>query len=225
MKLINNIRPLVIFTEEAYTKMQKLVDYSKDEIAWHGFVQKSPKYANTYLVYDILVYPQYVTAATVDPDEEEYAKWLGEVMDKYNDEFNNMHFHGHSHVNMATTPSGTDRTFREELTVNLKKGDFYIFLITNKKEDINLEIYDKENDILFETKDIDWYVGDPEILVNSTTWAKEQITQNIKKEKKKCSTTSNPWNSSTRKNAPNKYTASELEQWAPPYANYWYGQE
>ena len=44
--------------------------------------------------------------------------------------------HGHSHVNMGTSPSATDTKLQEDHLAQLQDNDFYIFLIVNKKREI-----------------------------------------------------------------------------------------
>ena len=72
-------KPIVYLTVQTYIKIQKLIEASSDELAWHGTVTKLD---NAYLIDDIFVYPQTVTSVTVDSDEEAYAKWLMELEDR-----------------------------------------------------------------------------------------------------------------------------------------------
>lgn len=137
------------FADSAYIKMSALVHNFSTEIAWHGIAERLDN--NEYIIKDIIVYPQEVTGATVQADEEKYQKWLIELDD---DTFNNLRMQGHSHVNMSTTPSGVDDALYEELLAQLSDEDFYIFLIWNKKGDKWINIYDMQKNILFETKDI-----------------------------------------------------------------------
>ena len=118
-------KPEVRFSLEAYHKMQALVNYCDKEICWHGLVEKVDDLS--YYVYDILVYPQLATAATVEADEEEYVKWLDELEDE---EFNAIRMQGHSHVNMTASPSGVDEDYYDVLRRHIT--DYYIYLIMNK---------------------------------------------------------------------------------------------
>ena len=127
--------------------MKTLCATCSSEIAWHGTVQKIAD--DKYMVLDILVYPQKVTAMTVESDEAHYATWLNELPD---DVFNSIRLQGHSHVNMGVTPSGTDDDFYETLDEHVK--DFYIYVIMNKRNEIYTEIHDVANNLVYETTDI-----------------------------------------------------------------------
>ena len=140
--------PSIKFTVEAYAKMMALVNGTTKEIAWHGLVEQlpetDPKKA-TYIIKDILGYPQTVTAATVVTDEEEYNKWICSLD---NDTANSMKMQGHSHVNMGTTPSGTDTGYYDEMLAHIRS--YYIFLIVNKSQSFYIRFYDVRHNTMFE---------------------------------------------------------------------------
>ena len=148
----------LVFDEDTYLKMKLLIASTDKEVGWHCLARKvepSEGYANQYEVYGIMVYPQEVTGSTVTTNNEEFSQWLYERPDE---EFNNLRFHGHSHVNMATSPSGVDKTMYEDWLEDLGKGmpnQFYIFSIWNKKGDHWVNIYDLDDNVLYETKDVD----------------------------------------------------------------------
>ena len=169
----------IIFTPTADKKLKALVDLCSKEVGWHGTVVRDPEKRNRFIIEDILVFPQTVTATTVTPDETEYALWLGGLDDET---FNKLRFHGHSHVNMACSPSGVDTTYQDNILENLK--DFYIFGIFNKRGSNWMLIYDIENNILYEDKDIIYSCNESE----EEEWAAEQI-QNLVKEPPKAKTT------------------------------------
>ena len=144
----------LLFMPKAWIKMRALVDTFNSEVQWHGLVER--KNANTFVVNDVLIFPHEVTGTTVVSDQAEYEKWINDLDDKT---FNACRFHGHSHVNMGVTPSGTDMTYRHNVLDNFglpnKQTDlFYIFLITNKREDMSAEIYDLQNNALYSTDEI-----------------------------------------------------------------------
>ena len=159
----------VIFTELATKKMDALVQKCTEEVGWHGTVTKV---GSQYTIEDILVFPQYVTGATVTPDETEYALWMGSLD---NETFNKVRFHGHSHVNMGVTPSGVDTTFQANILNNL--NSFYIFGIFNKKDANWMTIFDVEANIIYDDNDINLvYMGQ-----QVQDWATEVIKENVKK--------------------------------------------
>lgn len=180
----------VIFTTTANKKLIALVDQCSKEIGWHGTVVRDQEKPNRFIIEDLFVFPQTVTAATVTPDETEYAMWLGGLDDET---FNKLRFHGHSHVRMGCTPSGVDTEYQDNILQNLK--DFYIFGIFNKHGSNWMLIYDIENNILYEDKDIIYSCNESEEEV----WAAEQI-ENLVKEPPKVTVTMN---------TPNKHYGSE----------------
>lgn len=143
-------RVSIKFTPEAFNKMLLIIMNEEKEVGWHGVSERVSE--TEFVIKDILVYPQQVTAVTVDTDEEEYAKWLIKIGE---DAFNNLHFHGHSHVNMGVTPSSTDMGHRQDITSQLGSEDYYIFMIWNKSLRWSAAVYDMKTNIQYETDDVD----------------------------------------------------------------------
>lgn len=139
----------IYYTSSAYCKMWYLIQYFKSEIGWHGLIKRLSE--NEFLVYDILVFKQNVTGSTVTPDAEDYTRFL---MDLTDDEAENMHMHGHSHVNMGVTPSSVDLNYQRDLIATMNNKGFYLFQIWNKSMDVTSTLYDFETGILYEKKDI-----------------------------------------------------------------------
>lgn len=160
----------VHFSAEAYYKMFALVDGCNKEIAWDGTVYRDEEEPNVFYVTDIIVYPQIVTGATVNTDDEAYLNWLNSLDDET---FNHRRFNGHSHVNMATSPSGTDTTYREQSILNIK--DFFIYGIFNKRKEHNFQIYDVENNVIYDNSDIIFYIPEPDYA----DWASEEILKKV----------------------------------------------
>ena len=133
-------KPKIIFSTTAYEKCKTLIKECSGEVGWQGFVERN---GNTFLIKDIIVYPQTVTSVTVQTDEAEYAQWLLQLN---NQQISELRFQCHSHVNMGVTPSATDLELYDNYLANLKDDDYYIFMIMNKKGDVNAWLYDlKEN--------------------------------------------------------------------------------
>jgi hypothetical protein len=141
------------FTPLAWQKMSALVREFDKEVAWHGIAFRSddPE-KDEYTVSDILVYPQEVTGATVTTDQAKYQTWL---MSHDDEVFNNIRMQGHSHVNMAVSPSGVDTALYDRILDQLDDTMFYIFLIWNKRGERTVKIYDLLKNVLFETADVD----------------------------------------------------------------------
>jgi DNA gyrase/topoisomerase IV subunit A len=168
---------IINITATAYLKMTSLVKTEDKEIGWHGVVERVSD--QLFLIKDILVYPQTTTAATVTTDDIEYGNWLHkEISDE---EINHLRFHGHSHVNMATSPSGVDTTWYDQILQGLSKDDYYIFMILNKRHEYFIELYDLKTNIIYEKKDIiiNILMEDNNYLDN---WTKKQKEKYIKKE-------------------------------------------
>ena len=144
----------VFFTPGAWLKMNILLDGFDKEVGWYGVASRLGEEENDeYLISDIVVYPQEVTATTVDMAEpEEMAKWRLENIE--DERLDHLYMHGHSHVRMGTTPSGTDLSHQREVLAQMADDGFYIFMIYNKQLGRTIRIYDMKKNIHFEDKDI-----------------------------------------------------------------------
>lgn len=155
---IEKQRATVYFTASAWTKMVMLIKEFDKEVAWHGVAYRSEDESkNEYYITDILVYPQEVTGATVNTDQERYQTWLYQHDDEV---FNNIRMQGHSHVNMGVSPSSVDTTHQEQILDQLEDDMFYIFMIWNKSFNHFFKVYDMKKNILFESNDVDVKIAD-----------------------------------------------------------------
>ena len=145
----------VNFTLEAYHEMCALIDHFSTEVAWHGLVNRIDK--THFQITKILVYPQKVTAATVNTDHEKYTPWLYALDD---DEFNTLRFQGHSHVNMGTSPSSVDMKNQWDLIDTLSSEDYYIFMIWNKRREYNVRVVDMADNIIYSGDDVKVTIGE-----------------------------------------------------------------
>lgn len=159
--------PEIYITTEAYVKMRTLVADNDTEVGWYGTVTKVPGLEATYVIEDIIVYPQKVTGATVEQDEDKMFEFEMSLTDE---QVNHKRFQGHSHVNMGVTPSGTDEQFYQDLLSQV--NDYFIITITNKREDYTVRFYDMEHNILYSDLPI-------KVLMNNGTsiehWFNEQM--------------------------------------------------
>lgn len=148
----------IYFSEVAWAKMISLIYSCDKEIAWHGLAKRGEdETKDDYIIYDLLIYPQEVTGATVTTDQEKYQTWL---YNRPDEEFNHIRMQGHSHVNMGTTPSSVDTTFYDRILEQLSDDMFYIFMIWNKRGEKTIKLYDMKKNVLFETKDCEVRVAD-----------------------------------------------------------------
>lgn len=167
----------IYYTAEAYAKIVQLVFSHSQEIGWNMVVKK---YNDGYRVEDVLVYPQKASGAYIEVDTARYGMWKGDP-DKVSDEADaNLFGQGHSHVNMATTPSGRD--CQQQLDeISLKGNGFYLFQIWNKRMEINSFFYDIDNNVFYDKDDIELIVEDGDMDSKSfIEESKEMLKQEVK---------------------------------------------
>jgi hypothetical protein len=162
-------KPIIRISEHAQLKMQTLVKNCTKEIAWHGLVRIED---GKYIIEDILLYPQTVTASTVNATED-YDAWLDALPDE---QFNAIRMQGHSHVNMGVTPSVTDLEFYDTLVKHIR--NYYIFMIMNKRGDVTYNLYDKANNKIYEHNDIT--LEYESTTPNYDAWYAEEYKANVK---------------------------------------------
>lgn len=170
----NITEPTIYMATEAYVKMRKLVDDTATEIGWYGTVTRVPGLEQTFVIEDILVYPQRVTGATCEQDDNRMFEF---ELSLTTEQVNTKRFHGHSHVNMGVTPSGVDENFYQDILTQV--NDFFIVVITNKRNEYTVRFYDVEHNILYTDVPIkvianngttidDWYADADAMLIKPT---------------------------------------------------------
>lgn len=163
-------RITIYFTADAFLKQRTLVQECTQEVGWHGTVTRLSD--SEFIIDEILVFPQIVSGTDVTPDETEYANWLMQFFtDDEDTTIERMRFHGHSHVNMGVTPSGTDTNYQNNMLAHIR--DFYIFMILNKKSEMNVMIYDITNNTFYDKDDVDY-----RIILNNGTNLREWYDEN-----------------------------------------------
>ena len=90
----------------------------------------------------------------------------------------NLRGHGHSHVNMNVYSSGIDDAYQEDLVTKVEDGDYYLFFVLNKRMEMFALLYDFNQQILFETKDMDIKITTGYLDIKE--WCKEQISMYCK---------------------------------------------
>lgn len=164
------------FTETAWLKMQALIREFDKEVAWHGTAfRDEDETLDLYHIKDIFVYPQEVSGATVNTDQKEYEDWLYDSLES--EQFRNLRMQGHSHVNMATSPSSVDLAHQAGILNQLGEDMFYIFLIWNKRGERNIKIYDRKKNVLFESSDVSVTVDDTTIGLDKFIKESKQIVK------------------------------------------------
>lgn len=148
----NNEKATIVYTSKAWIKLTEIMKTFEKEVGWHGLVKRNPENDKEFIIYDIIVYPQTVTSVTVNTDQKAYEQWLFD--DDKDDVFNDIRMHGHSHVKMGVTPSGTDIAHQSGILSTLNNNTFYVFQIWNKSLTSWSKIYDLKNNIMYEDTDI-----------------------------------------------------------------------
>lgn len=168
----NIVEPTIYITPNAYIKMRMLVDKSDKEIGWYGIVNEMPGLQATYIIEDIVVYPQRVTGVTVEQDEDRMFEF---EMSLTTEQVNHKRFHGHSHVNMGTSPSGVDESFYQDLLSQVT--DYFIITITNKRNEYTTRFYDVANNILYTDVPIQLMQDDGSLYLDWYETNKEQVKE------------------------------------------------
>ena len=151
-------RVKIVIRPIAYLKMVRLIMDFTTEVGWHGLCHRDEADPTTYIIEDVMVYPQQVTGTTIKTDEARHAEWYDSFPDE---QFNQIRFHGHSHVNMGVFSSGTDDDLQRDLVdMMTKPEDFYLFFIMNKRLELFIRLYDNKYGVMFETGDVDIQITD-----------------------------------------------------------------
>lgn len=200
----------ILFTQQAYLRMMMLVDYYDSEVAWYGLVQKMDD--KLYRVYDIKICKQFVTGGKVDTEDEDTLEFFNSLTD---DEAEHMHFQAHSHVNMSTTASGVDLQNQADVIRNMGKTGFYIFQIWNKSGDINTYLYDLDNNVFYDKKDVYIEIEDDMKTIGDFLLSTEALVV----EKKV--TPANQFAKFDNKKPDNKYEPTYLPGYVPYYDERW----
>lgn len=157
---------------EARQKMEMYCDLSDGEIGWLAFVEKFDNVG--FLITDCVLLKQEVHSSTTEIDPTA----LLEFWDKTPPEKQSqIKLWGHSHVNMSPTPSGQDDSQMEYF----KDGNpWFIRLITNKKREYHIDIYDYEHGLKIHMDQADLLTYNPEaseLRKKIEAEIKEKVTQ------------------------------------------------
>lgn len=137
IKLINESDYEVFVLPEARAKMEMYCELCEKEIGWLGFVEKLPNIG--YMITDVVLLKQEVNGATTEIDPEALLDFWAQTPPENQSKIK---VWGHSHVNMAPNPSSQDDS---QMKYFADGNDWFIRLITNKKGDMNITIYDYVN--------------------------------------------------------------------------------
>ena len=164
----------VVFDRAALEQAKYLVDEVPTECQWFHRVERvEDKDSITFYVYDMIVPDQEVSATFVESSDNEMVAMSDEIMarlggeekvlesDKLINEFNELtntfSVWCHSHVNMTTGPSGTDKTeFADRIKNATEVGVVHpqIMFILNKRGDYTCHIADMESGWVFKNPNV-----------------------------------------------------------------------
>lgn len=161
---------------EARQKMEIYCDLSEGEIGWLAFVEKFDKQG--FLITDCALLKQEVHSATTEITPEG-------LLDFWNNTPAERQQHiklwGHSHVNMAVSPSSQDN---EQMEYFKDGNPWFIRLITNKKREYHIDIYDYENGIKVHMDQADLMTYNPSANELRKT-IEEEIKEKVSKKENK----------------------------------------
>jgi hypothetical protein len=138
--------PKLIYTTTAFKTLLAMMNTTHAKTKEFLFLGLVHKENSDYVVEDFLLVPQQkCSAAYCETDDEAYPTWLAENVPL--EKRSLIRLHGHSHVNMGTSPSGTDDVQIKELCNNV--SDFFIQLIVNHNMINTVNIWDKTNKLIY----------------------------------------------------------------------------
>lgn len=138
---------------QAKSKMELYCDLSEGEIGWLAYVEKFEGVG--FLITDCVLLKQEVHSTTTEITPEGLLEfWNNTPVDRQA----TIKMWGHSHVNMGVTPSGQDDSQMEYF----KDGNpWFIRLITNKKREYHIDIFDYANGIKVHMDQADLKIYNP----------------------------------------------------------------
>lgn len=197
----------VLFLPSAYAKMISLLNAFNSEVAWHGVGERIDE--TSFVITDILVYPQTVSGASVDMDPSKYAMWL--MKNDSDERFDHIIMQGHSHVGMPTSPSSVDKKHQEDILAQLTDDMFYIFMIWNKRLEHTTKIYDLQNNAMYEDDEIEYGITDASCDIEAfLKEAREQVAEHSF-DKVACSNANGKYSNTTVKNSYRRKPATGMD--------------
>lgn len=164
--------PKVLVTREAYEDMYCLVAETETEIGWLGTVTKI---GNNFLIEKIYLLDQRVHETTCELSIDGQAGLAMKLIET--DEYNSLRFWGHSHVNMATSPSGQDESQMFKFATDAG-CEFFIRAILNKSGRIEFTILLASIGVVI--RDASWELFEPTNEDRRQRWRTE-IAEKVKR--------------------------------------------
>lgn len=143
--------PYVIISKQALDKMHTYTQKCTEEIGWLGTAYK---HGREIYIEDTYLFDQEVHATTTEITPEGLADFASEILQQENgvEIWNNLKMWGHSHVNMAVSPSGQDDS--QMATFKDSGHNWFIRLICNKAGELKVDFYDYTTGVIY--LDLPW---------------------------------------------------------------------
>ena len=168
--------PVIQIDPEAMVTMHRYVDQCSTEVGWLGTAEK--KQDGTIFIGHVFLFKQSVSGVTTKLSSEgliEVSQKLLQQGEEGERLIENLRFWGHSHVNMACSPSGQDDLQMDDFKEN--GAPFFVRGIFNKNGDVRFDVYDFARGIIL--VDCKWEVlSDPND--NYFTKIDEEIREKVK---------------------------------------------
>lgn len=146
--------PRLIIKAAAYKTMKNFMATAHSKTKEFMFMGQVTRENMDFIVEQFYLLPNDdCSSAFCSSDDEKYPEWFNSTF-KTLEEKKKVRIHAHSHVNMGTSPSGTDNDQINKLINQV--GDYFIQFIINHKNENTCNIYDKEKGYIYE--DVDQYL-------------------------------------------------------------------
>lgn len=136
-------QPRVFYTPETRAIIDYLVNSCAQEVGWLGLVEKQ---GDDYLIGQIYVPEQTVNATETDIGSDAFTALVEEIFSGGHNP-GHLYYWGHSHVNMAVSPSHQDE---QQVQEYLESCPVFIRGIYNKRGDSKVDVYDREARVVFQ---------------------------------------------------------------------------
>lgn len=175
MSIVGFKSPKVYITPLALQKMQVYVSECSKEIGWLGEVVRE---GNVFVIVDTMLFKQEVHGATTEIDENNLMEVAEELLQtpEGSERYSRLKMWGHSHVNMAVTPSGQDDN---QIKLFEQGNEYFIRIIANKKGEMRVDLYDFTTGVAYNCIKWEIYIQnmiDKDAIKNEM---KEKVTEKV----------------------------------------------
>ena len=155
IKLLTQYRkePYIFYTPEMLQYIDEIVARSDDEVSWIGCGDRIND-DEDWLINEVYVLPQEVHATECEFEDDAVSDWAEAYMEAGGDTTRFVLW-GHSHVDMATSPSTTDQ---EQALKYIKDCPKFICAIHNKRGTMHHDVFYRDEAIWFSDVDAGMWV-------------------------------------------------------------------